>query len=60
MSQNEPGFNELPAAAEHSAVHLELRDSYGVGDEAEDFEPGLVRAGVTSTRRPPTGRRGLI
>ncbi|MFI6695218.1 DUF6879 family protein [Streptomyces sp. NPDC050433] len=38
MSQNEPGFNELLAAAEHSAVHLEMRDSYGVGDEAEDFE----------------------
>ncbi|MCX5271737.1 Scr1 family TA system antitoxin-like transcriptional regulator [Streptomyces virginiae] len=41
MSQNEPGFNELPAAAEHSAVHLELRDSYGVGDGSlrEDAEP---------------------
>ncbi|MGW8572321.1 DUF6879 family protein [Streptomyces niveus] len=38
MSQNEPGFDELLAAAEHSAVHLEMRDSYGVGDEAEDFE----------------------
>ncbi|MFD4244386.1 DUF6879 family protein [Streptomyces sp. NPDC058525] len=38
MSQNEPGPNELLAAAKHSAVHLELRDSYGVGDEAEDFE----------------------
>ncbi|MFJ5049558.1 DUF6879 family protein [Streptomyces sp. NPDC088719] len=38
MSQNEPGFDELLAAAKYSAVHLELRDSYGVGDEAEDFE----------------------
>ncbi|MFG3021949.1 DUF6879 family protein [Streptomyces sp. NPDC048254] len=38
MSQNEPGFNELLAAARHSAVHLEMRDSYGVGDEVEDFE----------------------
>ncbi|MBT2471679.1 hypothetical protein J7E97_28385 [Streptomyces sp. ISL-66] len=38
MSQKEPGFNELLAAAKHSAVHLELRDSYGVGEEAEDFE----------------------
>lgn len=40
MSQNEPGFNGLPAAAEHSAVHLELRDSYGVGDGSlrEDAE----------------------
>lgn len=38
MSQNEPGFNELLAAAKRSAVHLEMRDSYGVGDEAEDYE----------------------
>lgn len=38
MSQNEPGFNELLAAARRSAVHLEMRDLYGVGDEAEDFE----------------------
>ncbi|MFE9259267.1 DUF6879 family protein [Streptomyces sp. NPDC006879] len=38
MSQKEPGFNELLAAARHSALHLEMRDSYGVGDEAEDFE----------------------
>ncbi|MGW0706682.1 DUF6879 family protein [Streptomyces sp. NPDC002643] len=37
MSQNEPGFDELLAAAKHSAVHLEMRDSYGVGDEAADF-----------------------
>ncbi|MGW6457063.1 DUF6879 family protein [Streptomyces sp. NPDC055078] len=38
MTQSEPGFNELLTAAQHSAVHLEMRDSYGVGDEAEDFE----------------------
>lgn len=38
MSQSEPGFKELLAAARHSAVHLELRDSYGVGDESDDFE----------------------
>jgi hypothetical protein len=38
MSQSEPGFDELLAAVRHSAVHLELRDSYGVRDEAEDFE----------------------
>ncbi|MFD9541399.1 DUF6879 family protein [Streptomyces sp. NPDC060022] len=31
-------FNELLAAAQHSAVHLEMRDVYGVGDEADDFE----------------------
>jgi hypothetical protein len=38
MSQNEPGSDELPAAATNSAVHLETRDSYGVGDEAENFD----------------------
>ncbi|MEU2180758.1 DUF6879 family protein [Streptomyces thermolilacinus] len=38
MSRNEPGFGELLATARHSAVHLEMRDSYGVGDEAGDFE----------------------
>jgi hypothetical protein len=30
-------FNDLFEAAEHSAVHLEMRDVYGVGDEADDF-----------------------
>ncbi|MFJ5097053.1 DUF6879 family protein [Streptomyces sp. NPDC088557] len=38
MSQKELGFDELLAAARHSAVHLEMRDAYGVGDEAEDYE----------------------
>ncbi|GAB2584210.1 hypothetical protein GCM10027168_16330 [Streptomyces capparidis] len=38
MSRNDPGFDELLAAAKRSAVHLEMRDSYGVGDEAGDYE----------------------
>lgn len=38
MSQNEASFNDLLASARRSAVHLEMRDSYGVGDEAADFE----------------------
>lgn len=37
MPQNEPSFDDLLAAAQQSAVHLEMRDSYGVGDESEDF-----------------------
>ncbi|MFJ3877439.1 DUF6879 family protein [Streptomyces sp. NPDC090077] len=37
MSQNAPDFAALMRKAEHSAVHLEMRDSYGVGDEAEEF-----------------------
>ncbi|MFD8059921.1 DUF6879 family protein [Streptomyces cyaneofuscatus] len=36
MQQN-VSFDELLKAAQHSAVHLEMRDIYGVGDEAEDF-----------------------
>ncbi|MEV8446168.1 DUF6879 family protein [Streptomyces parvus] len=39
MSQSDaPGFEELLAAARHSACHLEMRDVYGVGDEADDFK----------------------
>ncbi|MFF3400928.1 DUF6879 family protein [Streptomyces sp. NPDC002659] len=37
MPQNELRFNDLLEAAQHSAVHLEMRDEYGVGDEADDF-----------------------
>ncbi|WP_055698461.1 DUF6879 family protein [Streptomyces silaceus] len=37
MPQNELRFDELLEGAEHSAVHLEMRDQYGVGDEADDF-----------------------
>ncbi|MFG2385032.1 DUF6879 family protein [Streptomyces avermitilis] len=37
MPQNELRFNDLLEAARHSAVHLEMRDAYGVGDEDADF-----------------------
>ncbi|MFE3887027.1 DUF6879 family protein [Streptomyces lydicus] len=37
MPQNEPSFKDLMEGAQHSAVHLEMRDVYGVGDEADDF-----------------------
>jgi hypothetical protein len=33
-------FPELFAAARASAVHLEMRDAYGVDDEAADFARG--------------------
>ncbi|MFJ6214573.1 DUF6879 family protein [Streptomyces sp. NPDC092296] len=36
MSQN--SFDELLGKAQRSAVHLEMRDCYAVGDEADDFE----------------------
>lgn len=38
MPQNKPNFFELLASSHRSAVHLEMRDVYGVGDEVEDFE----------------------
>ncbi|QDN73220.1 DUF6879 family protein [Streptomyces sp. S1D4-14] len=38
MPQNELRFNDLLEAAQHSAVHLEMRDSYGVGDEEDDYQ----------------------
>ncbi|WP_416974477.1 DUF6879 family protein [Streptomyces sp. 4F14] len=38
MSRNDWGFDELLAGAQQSVVHLEMRDAYGVGDEAEDFK----------------------
>ncbi|MEV7777064.1 DUF6879 family protein [Kitasatospora sp. NPDC088351] len=37
MTQSAPNFDELLKAARVSAVHLEMRDAYGVEDEAEDF-----------------------
>ncbi|WP_457028581.1 DUF6879 family protein [Kitasatospora sp. P5_F3] len=36
MPQSEPDFFELLRAAEHSVVHLELRDSYAVSDDIAD------------------------
>lgn len=38
MQQSELRFNDFMEAARHSAVHLEMRDTYGVGTEAEDFK----------------------
>ena len=39
MSQNSvPDFAELLSGARRTAVHLEMRDRYGVGDEAEEIE----------------------
>ncbi|GAB2920307.1 DUF6879 family protein [Streptomyces mayteni] len=37
MSQNVPDFGELLANCHRSAVHLEMRDAYGVSYEADDF-----------------------
>ncbi|AVH59716.1 MULTISPECIES: DUF6879 family protein [Streptomyces] len=37
MPQNVPSFAELLDGALRSAVHLEMRDAYGVAGEADDF-----------------------
>lgn len=37
MPQSELRFEDFLNAAHHSAVHLEMRDHYDVGDEADDF-----------------------
>ncbi|MGW3872795.1 DUF6879 family protein [Streptomyces sp. NPDC005055] len=37
MSQTDSAFVELLADTSYSAVHMELRDSYGIGEEAEEF-----------------------
>jgi hypothetical protein len=43
--QNVPDFSELLAGAQRSAVHLEMRDSYGIAGEAAEFEQ-FKRTGV--------------
>lgn len=37
MSQKVPPFAEMLAKCQHSAVHLEMRDVYGVAEEDHDF-----------------------
>lgn len=37
MPPNVPSFDELLSGAQRSAVHLEMRDAYGVTSEADDF-----------------------
>ncbi|GLW04669.1 DUF6879 family protein [Streptomyces lavendulae] len=47
MPSSAPSFADLLGAAQHSAVHLEMRDSYAVGDEVDAFaefrRTGVVR-----------------
>lgn len=42
MPQSALSFDDLFEAAQHSAVHLEMRDQYAVGDEADDFNAYLA------------------
>ncbi|MEU0342688.1 DUF6879 family protein [Streptomyces bobili] len=41
MPQSVPSFDELMEAAQRSAVHLEMRDQYAVGDESDDYDSWL-------------------
>jgi hypothetical protein len=41
MSQTNLAFADLLANARHSAVHLELRDSYEIEAEAAEFDNWL-------------------
>lgn len=55
MPQNVPSFDELLDSAQHSAVHLEMRDVYGIGEEAAEFE--AWKLGDTAGRHDAHGRR---
>ncbi|WP_370414124.1 DUF6879 family protein [Streptomyces fradiae] len=48
MTQSVESFGELLKETRHSAVHLEMRDSYAVSGEADDFEE-WKRAGFANT-----------
>ncbi|MEU1817919.1 DUF6879 family protein [Streptomyces roseifaciens] len=55
MPQSVPSFAEMMADCQHSAVHLEMRDAYGIAPEAAEFE--AWKAGDDSSRHDRTGRR---
>ncbi|MFH9072256.1 DUF6879 family protein [Streptomyces alboflavus] len=48
MPQNPLSFDDLIEAAQRSAVHLEMRDQYGISDESEGFRSWL-RTGQRDT-----------
>lgn len=53
--KNVPSFAEMMADCQRSAVHLELRDSYGITAEAAEF--AAWRQGDDSSRHDRKGRR---
>ncbi|MET9730624.1 DUF6879 family protein [Streptomyces sp. NPDC006458] len=57
MTQNVPDFSELLRGAERTAIHLEMRDVYSVGDETADFEQ-FKRTGVHPDADPATADWG--
>ncbi|MEU7166831.1 DUF6879 family protein [Streptomyces morookaense] len=55
MSPGSLNFDDLINSTQHSAVHLEMRDAYGVAEENADF--AAWKAGDRSSRYDRTGRR---
>ncbi|KNB51682.1 DUF6879 family protein [Streptomyces caatingaensis] len=55
MSLNAADFDELISSTKNSAVHLEMRDAYGVAEENSDF--AAWKAGDNSSRYDRMGRR---
>ena len=55
MSQSVESFAEIMAGVRHSAVHLELRDSYGVPSETDNF--ALFRRGEWDEAKAKADRR---
>ncbi|WP_405798122.1 DUF6879 family protein [Streptomyces sp. NBC_01506] len=55
MPQNVPSFAEMLSDCRRSAVHLEMRDVYGIAAEAAEFE--AWRGGDDSSRHDRSGRR---
>ncbi|MGP3928001.1 DUF6879 family protein [Streptomyces sp. 8N616] len=55
MPQKVPSFAEQMADCHQSAVHLEMRDAYGIASEAAEF--AAWKAGDDSSRHDRTGRR---
>ncbi|MFF3749624.1 DUF6879 family protein [Streptomyces sp. NPDC002018] len=58
MSQSVESFAEIMAGVQRSALHLELRDSYGVDNEADNF--AAFRRGEWSERRERADRRSWL
>lgn len=58
MSQHDmPDFAELLEGARNTAVHLELRDVYSVGDETESFDRFLRTGAADPTDLDPDSAR---
>ncbi|UCM87516.1 DUF6879 family protein [Streptomyces marincola] len=55
MQQKPPSFTEQLADCRQLAVHLEMRDAYGIAEEGADF--AAWKAGDDSSRHDHSGRR---